>query len=50
MRKTRGKTTLAKRKSRRAAKPTTPRELGHKRRFDQLLDDAIFGVKKNPRG
>jgi hypothetical protein len=24
---------------------------GNKRRFDQLLDDAIFGVtKKNPRG
>ena len=31
---------------RKAPKQTAPEQQGHARRFDQLLDDAIFGVKK----
>lgn len=42
------KKTSAKRKRRQEEKQQ-PRELGHEKRFDQLLDDAIFGVKKPPK-
>lgn len=38
---------LGKAKIKRAVRKTPqPREADHQRRFDQLLDDAIFGVKK----
>lgn len=39
-------TARAKKKPSRAAKSVLPLELGHEARFDQLLDDAVFGVKK----
>lgn len=48
-RKTSGKKAKKKKSEKKHDAPAP--EQGHERRFDQLLDDAIFGVtKKNPRG
>jgi len=45
------KRTKKKRETKRRPATSTEKASGQKRRFDQLLDDAIFGVKKkNQRG
>lgn len=44
------KTRVKAKRAKRAEKlpPLQTTDLDHARRFDQLLDDAIFGVKKKP--